>query len=308
MRYISQTLSDITQADRKQCLYGHTPFLAEEGGRQQTKMNIVVSYLISFKEAFPDASQAHRKTFGFPHKPVVSKKCQDLIRCIIQEKDDRLCSKRYKAKDHPSGPSLSRHQDYAGRFVYPHDAEDIKAHKWFKDIPWDRIHTMTPPFVPSIKSTDDTHYFDEEDPISDFSESLSNFTPAVDEIAEALKPFNREIQILATGFIERPHDTIRLRKVEREIDGFVMCEEQKDYLKSFVKHYGKKEKKRPRDRLLRDKETAPKVLELRKRGAFLGYTYRRIRTTDQSIGRPGGGTVVQSTGKNVWRRARLSIH
>jgi hypothetical protein len=26
-----------------QCLYGHTPFLAEEGGRQQTKMNILVS-------------------------------------------------------------------------------------------------------------------------------------------------------------------------------------------------------------------------------------------------------------------------
>ena len=26
-----------------QCIYGHTPFLAEEGGRQQTKVNIVVS-------------------------------------------------------------------------------------------------------------------------------------------------------------------------------------------------------------------------------------------------------------------------
>jgi protein-serine/threonine kinase len=136
---------------------------------------------------------------------------------------------------------------------------------------------MTPPFVPNINSTDDTHYFDEEEPISDFSESLQNMTPTVEDIADALKPFNREIQILATGFIERPHDTVRLRKMEREIDGFVMCEEQKEYLKQFVKLYGKKEKKRPRDKLLRDKETAPRVLQLRKEGAFLGYTYRRIR-------------------------------
>ena len=268
-------------------------------------MNIVVSYAFSFDTAFPDASQNHKKTFAFPHKPLVSKRCQDLIRCIIQEKDERLCSKRYRVKDQSS--VSRRHQDYAGRFVHPNDAEDIKAHKWFKDIPWDRIHNMTPPFVPNIKSTDDTYYFDEEDPISDFSESLSNFTPTVQEVVDALRPFNREIQILATGFIERPHDTVRLRKVEREIDGFVMCEEQKEYLKSFVKHYGKKEKKRPRDRLLRDKETAPKVLELRKRGAFLGYTYRRIRAVG-SVGRSGGAAGSVASKKAVWHRTGLSIH
>ncbi|KAG0650682.1 Serine threonine-kinase cbk1 [Hyphodiscus hymeniophilus] len=248
-----------------ECLYGHTPFLAEEGGRQQTKMNIL----------------KHEQTFAFPHKPLVSKRCQDLIQKIIQDKDRRLCSKRYTRQPKASDSSTITHnqsyQDYAGRYVYPNDAEDIKAHKWFKDIPWDRLHLMTPPFVPNIKSMDDTHYFDEEDPISDFSESHQNMNPTVEDVADALKLFNREIQILATGFIERPHDTLRLRKMEREIDGFVMGEEQKEYLKQFVKAYGKKEKKRPRDKLLRDKETAPKVLQLRKEGAFLGYAYRRIR-------------------------------
>ena len=260
-----------------------------------------------FDTAFLILRRITKKTFAFPHKPLVSKRCQDLIRCIIQEKDDRLCSKRYKIKDQPF--DSRRHQDYAGRFVHPHDAEDIKSHKWFKDIPWDRIHTLTPPFVPNIKSTDDTHYFDEEDPISDFSESLSNITPTAEEIADTLKPFNREIQILATAFIERPHDAVRLRKVEREIDGFVMCEEQKDYLKSFVRHYGKKEKKRPRDRMLRDKETASKVLEMRKRGAFLGYTYRRIRVVG-SIGHAGGAVsgVTPARKKAVWHRTRLSTH
>jgi hypothetical protein len=39
----------------------------------------------------------------------------------------------------------------------------------------------------------------------------------------------------------------------------------------------KKEKKRPRDKLLRDPELGRLVLEIRKKGAFVGYTYRRPR-------------------------------
>lgn len=255
-------------------------------------------------------TQHHKSTFGFPHKPAVSKRCQDLIRSIIQEKDTRLCSKRYRTQG--SHLASHPHQDYAGRYVYPHDAEDIKAHKWFKDIQWDRLLQMVPPFVPNIKSMDDTHYFDEEDPISDFSDSHSGLPPTAKEIDEALKPFNREIQILAKGFIQRPHDSTRLKKVEREIDGFAMGEEQKDYLKAFVKHYGQKERKRPRDRLLRDKELAPKVLELRKRGAFLGYTYRKFRPYHQASFRghrsQGSGFSASSGKRTVWHRARLSIH
>jgi len=206
--------------------------------------------------------------------------------------------------------SSGRNKDYAGRYVFPDDAEDIKGHKWFKDMPWERLHLMVPPFVPNIKSVEDTYYFDEEEPISDFSESISNHQPTIEEIADALKHFNREIQILATDFIDRPHDSARLRKVEKEIDGFNVCDEQKDYLKAFVKHYGRKEKKRPRDRLLRDRDTAPKVLELRKKGAFLGYTYRRIRETN-SVGKAAGVSMAMpasSVKKPVWHRARLSIH
>ena len=103
-----------------------------------------------------------------------------------------------------------------------------------------------------------------------------------------------------------------MRKVEKEIDAFNMGDEQKDYLKAFVKHYGRKEPKRPRDRLLRDKEVAPKVLELRKRGAFLGYTYRRIKMGKESLGRGGAAGFVMAAGpsgkRNVWHRGRLSYH
>lgn len=41
----------------------------------------------------------------------------------------------------------------------------------------------------------------------------------------------------------------------------------------------KKEKKRPRDKLLRDPQVGRTALELRKKGAFVGYTYRRPRFT-----------------------------
>jgi len=196
--------------------------------------------------------------------------------------------------------------------VYPNDAEDIKAHKWFRDIQWDRIHLTVPPFVPDIKSVDDTQYFDEEEPISEFSDSISGPAATAQEMLDALKSFNREIQILAQGYIASPHDSIRLRKVEREIDALVMSDEQKEYLKAFVKHYGRKEKKRPRDRLLRDRDTATKVLELRKKSAFLGYTYRKFRPGKASVSRTGSQrNIFVGSGQSmrpVWHRAKLSIY
>lgn len=157
---------------------------------------------------------------------------------------------------------------------------------------------MRPPFEPVLKSPEDTHYFDEEEPISDVSGSAMEVTPATPEdIAAALKNFPREIQIITSEFVTQPYDTIKLRKIDREIDAFMMGDEQKEYLKTFVKQYGLKEKKRPRDRILRDKAVAGKVLELRKSGAFLGYTYRRMRISEDLMKRK----------KPVWHRARLSI-
>lgn len=283
-----------------ECLYGHTPFLAEEGGRQQTKMNIL----------------DHRKTFAFPHKPTVSTRCKDLIQRVLQEKQDRLCSGRYKniAGTRFLAPA-HRNQDYAGRYVYPHDAEDIKAHKWFKDIPWEHLHRMPPPFIPEVQSLEDTRYFDEEEPISEVLSSSHEIEYGEEEKEKALRMFNREIQILAKGFVANTYDTVRLKKIDREIDGFNMGDQEKEYLRGFVKHYGKREKKRPRDRMLRDKEIQGKVLELRKKGAFLGYTWRRMRR-DSSFrgsvasagGVPASVVIPRKKSSMVWMRGRLSLH
>jgi len=37
----------------------------------------------------------------------------------------------------------------------------IKSHPFFRDCPWDDLQSMTPPFIPKIKSATDTQYFDE---------------------------------------------------------------------------------------------------------------------------------------------------
>lgn len=85
--------------------------------------------------------QNHRSTFAFPSRPLVSGRCQHLIASLIQEPATRLCSQRYQYKDMQqrsqsmsSGGSRT-HQAFTERFVFPYDAEDIKAHKWFKGVP-----------------------------------------------------------------------------------------------------------------------------------------------------------------------------
>ncbi|KAI6354349.1 hypothetical protein MCOR25_008644 [Pyricularia grisea] len=319
-----------------ECIYGHTPFLSDEG-RHQTKQNIV----------------NHHSTFAFPLQPEVSPRCQQLMMSLITDKQHRLCSRRYIFKDIAAAAGTSGaggseftgagvgsigSRDLAGRFVFPYDAEDIKAHRWFRNIPWEHLHKLPPPFVPQIRSADDTKYFDDdEDPISDWSDTepstpgdgeaettvigtaamttstadtingaTSIIHAAVDspvdsprtsrnynggvvtaltrqqvreaEIAAWLRGFRRCIQKAARHWVQVPYDALRLRNIDLRIESLPdLTVEQREILRRFVRIFGRKEKKRPRDRLLRDRQTKGIVLELRKRNAFLGYTWRRMR-------------------------------
>ncbi|KAI1468889.1 kinase-like protein [Daldinia caldariorum] len=282
-----------------ECLYGHTPFLSEEGGRQQTKRNIV----------------NHKQTFAFPPRPVISRRCMDLIVNLICKKENRLSSRRYRYRDtNPEPLGRSRHhrgyQDWTGRSVYPHDGEDIKAHKWFRDIPWDRLQHIPPPFIPQLSGCEDTHYFDEEEPISDWSESQpeassenEGLTPnpliayatvngfpttppprmvpyrspeKVAVIQAQIAAFPRNVRGAIAKFVSLPYDSAKLKRMDREIEVMVPDVELCAEMKAFIRTYGRRERKRPRDRLLRDKITKGPVLEVRKQTAFMGYTYRRI--------------------------------
>lgn len=271
-----------------------------------------------------------------------------------------------------NGPRSSN-KDFARRFVFPYDAKDIKAHKWFKGVPWERLHELDPPFVPMIRSADDTQYFDEEEAITDVSESddgdddqalpdpeaptpVTNLnsatsrdgahynvgavpsagipdspavstvnhiqlptppsTPTRDEahanttsrvpvagagtttptttvkkraerevqLAEALEPFDRGMQNAMYSWLAVPFDTVRLRHFQLQVDyESGLRTSEREALKNIVRIFGRKEKKRPRDRLLRDPTTKRAVLEERKKTAFLGYDWTRIRASPATV-------------------------
>ena len=198
-----------------ECLFGYTPFACEN--RQDTKLKIL----------------RHKTTLRFPQDQPVSDAALDIILAILQEKEYRLCSRRYDLNDYiqisqrpDCGPGVigegrhfgaglglhhrkwSAHQndqktnyDYRGYFVYPDDAEDIKAHPFFRGVRWNRLHELTPPFVPRVRGLEDTKYFDEDEEISDVGDSESESeteswqrerekTGGVDEAGEVIRNAN----------------------------------------------------------------------------------------------------------------------
>lgn len=211
-------------------------------------------------------------------KEKVSFEAMELINSLLQEKEHRLCSKNYRLNDYQHskrtpGQLIARRadphaQDYQGNYVYPDDANDIKAHSFFRRISWDRLQLTRPPFVPDVSGRDDTKYFDEEEPISDVDDAASQ---------------SDQLGASDEGMRDDVPDTARLTQVDGAQgqddllpNPAVPGRGGKDGAGAGKGEVGKvKEKKRPRDRVLRDKEVGRKVLEIRKKGAFLGYTYRR---------------------------------
>ncbi|MCJ1395048.1 hypothetical protein MMC18_007929 [Xylographa bjoerkii] len=260
-----------------ECLYGWTPFVGED--RQETKAKIL-NHNSEFR--FPPTASTEKK-----YK--VSHEAKDLINRMLQEKEHRLCSSKYMVNDYEeskrsivrSGDSTTDHdvRDFQGQFVFPDDATDIKAHPFFQGIPWDRLHLTRAPDVPDVKSRYDTKYFDEDEPISDVDDASSTSSVQEQEL-RAQEAYEEGIAAAYAATLENQrnmdgmqnmNDAIRVgsTKVDAATTAELVLVGNKD-LKI-------KEKKRPRDRILRDTQVAKQVLDLRKKGAFLGYTYRRPR-------------------------------
>ena len=203
----------------------------------------------------------------------MSRDAINLISNLLQEKVHPLSSKKYLLNDYPHlkrDPGyINKHAvlntaDYRGRFVYPEDATDIKSHPFFSRIAWDRHHLTRPPFVPDVSSQDDTKYFDEEDPISDVDDAISEEDEDVLEQGSSSKRTGRNLARHLDG-ASAQHDHVIVAATVNDMNA----------LKNEGKRGRDKGKKRPRDKVLRDKETGRKALELRKKGVFIGYTYRR---------------------------------
>ncbi|CAI7657243.1 unnamed protein product [Penicillium glandicola] len=236
-----------------ECLYGFTPFACEN--RHDTKIKIL----------------QHTRTLRFPReKPTdkfVSQDAMDLITRILQEREYRLCSPKYQANDILNGRPVStqmlysmdiRYRNIASYYVYPNDAVDIKIHPFFRGIRWQDLHMCQPPMIPRVRNWEDTRYFDDWKLAGDGVEHDVGDSEDPDQEPGEVTPENQEIS-LAENAAQPP---------VAETTPHAAQEQAKDAEK-------KKDRKRPRDKILRDKQMSKTVLDIRKKGAFLGYTYRR---------------------------------
>jgi hypothetical protein len=172
--------------------------------------------------------------------------------------------------------------------VYPNDAVDIKAHPFFRGIKWDKLHQSSPPFIPKVNGWEDTRYFEDAGSVIDHG-AFSASTDAQDsgdeneevEGKQKNPAYNQKEPLQDQGSYRRPspNDNTSSDAVEPPT---------KDRRK-------RKDKKRPRDKMLRDKKIQKTVLKMRKEGAFLGYTYRRPKAVAMAFA-PERGRVYLSRG------------
>ena len=169
------------------------------------------------------------------------------------------------------------------------------------------MHLCQPPFIPRVKENQSiTKYFeDEKEILSDDSSSYASLRDRLDE-----NPDLDDAQLRAALGVH--YDRFCGERMAREKHELGLSDCTDEELQRIKEHFGVeyeawraervvqvgeeraalgidgntlhdrapkgksgKDKKRPRDRLLRDREVGRKVMELRKRNAFFGYTYRR---------------------------------
>ena len=87
-----------------------------------------------------------KQTFVLPKDANISKTASDLIRKLLTDVDKRI--------------------GYDG-------ADEIKKHPFFKDTDWKNIRSTKAPFIPELKNTFDTRYFDEYQEDSPFHPDIS---------------------------------------------------------------------------------------------------------------------------------------
>lgn len=205
----------------------------------------------------------------------VSRNAIDLMMRLLEERQDRLSAQRYREndwilRDKAHGARRHRHVDTApGHIVFPNDAEDIKSHPFFRNIQWSLLHVTRPPFVPRVHGGQPiTKYFDDEAEIMSASDHLDS--SSYEDVGKRPDA--------AVGLAADNDDTTTLVQANMQANRglgvrvpYGLCASIQNMKRR------KREKKRPRDKLLRDPEVGRTVMEIRKKGAFVGYTYRRPR-------------------------------
>lgn len=223
--------------------------------------------------------------------PPVSNSAIHFMQSILVERERRLSSPMYRFHDfkqnrlrHISSTLLRGHS--VARHVYVNDAEEIKQHPWLANTPWNQLQHLRPPFVPNIGERQSvTKYFDDE----------NNLDQDSSDSTLCSMNMSHENQIDASGDLSRSNLDAKVQNVE-DVALHIPCDVldqddeaycQKDFKDISLHVHGqstsgakfkvkRRNDKRPRDKLLRDPLYKKKVMDIRKRSAFLGYTYRKI--------------------------------
>ena len=201
----------------------------------------------------------------------VTRNAIELISRLLDDRHTRISCRRYREndwvlRDRALGARRRRSLKPTGHIVFPNDAEDIKAHPFFRNIPWSTLHLTRPPFVPRVRSEKEiTKYFDDEAEImseSDHLDSSSYETMQMDGPT-------------AVEGVESPDEQYLTPKADPGIprEKGELSAHGKMHIVSNKVRRRNKEKKRPRDKLLRDPEVGRTVLELRKKGKSAWRTF-----------------------------------
>lgn len=200
---------------------------------------------------------------------MVSPYAINLIQQLLQKQEFRLSSRDYRINDCALWHGLlnavyinvpdSRNCHWNGSHVYGDDASDIKSHLFFRGIHWREMLHRRPPYVPPEKSWEDRSCPGNEEQPDLLELGDTQNTPQKLEDASMLKhdfPLMVECRRLAGENSLKidvdEHDKPRKRRV--------------------------KEKRRARDKILRDAAVGPTALDIRTKGAFVGYTWRRPKS------------------------------
>lgn len=164
-----------------------------------------------------------------------------------------------------------QHNNCPSYWVYPNDAAEIKIHPFFRGIRWNQLHLTQPPYIPKVKDWEDTRYFDDWKNIDHPSET-SDSEEEPDEDIDA-KPQAASVN----NMVAHSPDPLLIERPVPGGDAIFPVEPVEAVALNAPKQEAerKKARKRPRDKILRDRKAGKTALEIRKRGAFLGYTYRR---------------------------------
>lgn len=132
------------------------------------------------------------------------------------------------------------------------------------------MQDYNPPFVPRVQSWEDTKYFDDEGPISDIDSATSE---------DSMQAVRLETPILNPSCHQQESQLIVPENTQLGIEK----ELPPPMPSTCLKAKRPKEKKRPRDKILRDPNCGKIALQLRKNSAFIGYGYRKPKGISEVI-------------------------